>query len=96
MSKLIYKSEKPYSQDINDLIEEDLEKGRGPDKQKRKTRGSGSPASIDHEVVNHYVDKYKTKHPEGMGHPEAKAWMTGSGMKPHEVDHAMSKIKTRK
>ncbi len=33
---------KPYSEDINDLIEaEEIEKGRGPDRQKRQSRGSG-------------------------------------------------------
>lgn len=40
MSKLIYKSEKPYTEDLNDLVEDELEKGRGPDKQPRKQRGS--------------------------------------------------------
>lgn len=85
---------RPYTGDINDLIElDEIEKGRGPDKQQRKARGS---PNIDHEMVNGYVSKYKVKHPEGMGHSEAHAWMTGSGMHPHEVDHAMTQIKTRK
>ena len=38
---LIYKATKPYSDDINDLIEDDIEKGRGPDKQQRAHRGDG-------------------------------------------------------
>lgn len=42
MSKLIYKANKPYTEDINDLVESDeLNKGRGPDKQPRKKRGTG-------------------------------------------------------
>jgi hypothetical protein len=36
----MYKSEgRPYTEDINDLVEE-MEKGRGPDKQKRKRKGN--------------------------------------------------------
>lgn len=41
MPKPIYKAQtRPYQEDINDLIgEQELAKGRGPDKQKRKARG---------------------------------------------------------
>jgi len=36
----IYKSEKPYTEDLNDMVEsQELEKGRGPDLQQRKQRG---------------------------------------------------------
>lgn len=43
MSKPIYKPSKPYAEDINNLVEADeLAKGRGPDKKKRKPRDSGA------------------------------------------------------
>ncbi len=53
MSKLIYKSKKPYAEDLNDLIEDqELEKGRGPDKQKRKSRSSGE-SDLSDQIRHH-------------------------------------------
>lgn len=63
MSKPIYKAqEKPYQDDINDLIEADeIAKGRGPDKEPRNRRGQG--AKVDHDKgmreakMNHKPDQ---------------------------------------
>ena len=96
MKKLIYKSEKPYSEDINDLIEEDyidyedeeIEKGRGPDKKKRKPRTSystktGGNAKISQHSSGrgysvHYEGTETAGHYRNISHAQADAKrMTG-------------------
>jgi len=44
---------------------------------------------ICHDLVKEYTAKFKTKHPQGMDHPEKHAWFRGAGLTHEEAAHAI-------